>query len=119
MKTRLVIVMAMVCLAAGVWALPARGDESPADQQKSYYLKCIDKEIDHYSCQVAMTSSRSKNLQAYGETAALKTAFLSRNRDALVQEMMAQKVSMRPQAVQQYLRQRFNQEAAVVTALNP
>ncbi|MCK7512437.1 MAG: hypothetical protein MZV70_55960 [Desulfobacterales bacterium] len=112
MKTRLVIVMAMVCLTAGIWALPARGDESPADQQKSYYLKCINKEIDNYSCKVVLTSSRSKNLQAYGENAALRTAFLSQNRDALVQEMIAQKVSMRPHAVQQYLRQRFNQEAS-------
>jgi len=119
MKSRLVIVMAMVCLTAGIWALPACGDESPADQQKSYYLKCINEEIDNYSCKVALTASRSQNLQAYGETAALRTVFLSKNRDALAQEMVAQKVSMRPQAVQQYLRQRFNLESHVQMALNP
>ena len=119
MKSRLVIVMAMVCLTAGIWALPAYGDESPADQQKSYYLKCINEEIDNYSCKVALTTSRSKNLQTYGEKPALRTAFLSQNRDVLVQEMVAQKVSLRPQAVQQYLRQRFNQETHVQTALNP
>ena len=118
MKSRLVIVMAMVCLTAGIWALPAYGDESPADQQKSYYLKCINEEIDNYSCKVALTNSRSKNLQAQGEKAALRTVFLSRNRDALVQEMVAQKVSLRPQAVQQFLRQRFNQETHVQMALN-
>jgi len=118
MKSRLVIVMAMVCLTAGIWALPAYGDESPADQQKSYYLKCINEEIDNYSCKVALTTSRSKNLQTYGEKAALRTAFLSQNRDVLVQEMVAQKVSLRPQAVQQYLRQRFNQETHVQT-VNP
>jgi hypothetical protein len=32
--------------------------------------------------------------------------------------MVAQKVSMRPQAVQQYLQQRFNQETHVQMALN-
>jgi uncharacterized protein YcaQ len=68
---------------------------------------------------VVLTASRSKNLQAYGETAALRTAFLSKNRDALVQEMVAQKISLRPQAVQQYLRQRFNQEAHLQVGLNP
>jgi hypothetical protein len=45
---------------------------------------------------------------------------LSQNRDALVQEMIAQKVSMRPHAVHQYLRQRFYQEALIQTAkVNP
>ena len=119
MKSRLVIVMAMVCLTAGILALPACGDESPADQQKSYYLKCINDEIENNSCKVVLTASRSKNLQAYGETAALRTFFLSKNRDALVQEMVAQKISLRPQAVQQYLWQRFNQEAHVQMARNP
>jgi len=117
MKTRLVIGIAMVCLTAGMWALPACGDESSADHQKNYYLKCIKAEIDNYSCKVAFTTSRSKNLQAYGESAARRAAFLSQNRDALVQEMFAQKVSMRPHAVHQYLGQRFSQEAPVQMAM--
>ena len=117
MKTRLVIGMAIVCLTAGIWALPARGDESPVDQQQNYYLKCINAEIDNYSCKVGYATSRSKNLQAYGESAARRTAFLTQNRDVLVQEMLAQKVSMRPHAVQQYLRQRFSQEAPVQMAM--
>jgi len=117
MKTRLVIGIAMVCLTAGMWALPACGDESSADHQKNYYLKCIKAEIDNYSCKVAFTTSRSKNLQSYGKDAARRTAFLTRNRDALVQEMLAQKVSMRPHAVHQYLGQRFSQEAPVQMAM--
>jgi hypothetical protein len=117
MKTRLIIII-IGCLASAMGVIPAFGDESPADQQKSYYLNCINKEIDHYSCKVALTNSRSKNLQAYGEQAALKTVFLSRNRDALMQEMVARKVSMQPQAVQQYLRQRFNQEITAQLAVN-
>jgi hypothetical protein len=119
MKTRLVIMIIIGCLASAIGAIPACGDESPADQQKSYYLECINAEIENASCKVALTGSRSKNLQAYGERAALKTVFLSRNRDALVQEMLAQRVSMQPQAVQQYLRQRFNQEAYTRMSANP
>jgi hypothetical protein len=119
MKTRLVIMIIIGCFASAIGAFPARGDESPADQQKSYYLDCINAEIENASCQVALTGSRSKNLRAYGEKAALKTVFLSRNRDGLVREMVAQKVSMQPQAVQQYLRQRFNEEAYVRLATNP
>ena len=116
MKTRLVIGMAIVCLTAGIWALPACGDESPVDQQKNYYLKCINAEIDNYSCKVVHTTSRSKNLQTYGQQAALKTVFLSQNKDALVQEMIAQKVSMRPYAVHHFLLNRFNQESHIQTA---
>jgi hypothetical protein len=120
MKPGHFMAIAMAWLAIGMWALPACGDESPADQQKNYYLNCIDKEIDSYSCKVVHSASRSKNLQAYGQQAALRTEFLSKNKDALVQEMIAQKVSMRPHAVHQYLRQRFYQEALIQTArVNP
>jgi hypothetical protein len=119
MKTRLITIIIIGCLASTMGAIPASGDEPPADPQKSYYIKCINDEIDHYTCKVTLTGSRSKNLQAYGEQAALKTVFLSRNRDALVQEMIAKKVSMQPQAVQQYLRQRFNQETTAQLAANP
>jgi hypothetical protein len=119
MKTRLVIMIIIGCLASAIGAIPACGDQSPADQQKNYYLECINAEIENASCKVALTGSRSKNLRAYGEKAALKTVFLSRNRDALVQEMLAQKVSMQPQAVKQYLLQRFNEEAHVRLATNP
>ena len=117
MKTGLVIGMAIVCLATGMWALPACGDESPVDQQKNYYLKCINAEIDNYSCKVGFATSRSKNIQAYGDSAARRTAFLTQNRHALVQEMIAQSVSMRPHAVHQYLGQRFSQEAPVQMAM--
>jgi hypothetical protein len=51
-------------------------------------------------------------LQGYGEQAALRTAYLSKNKEALVQEMIARKVSMRPHAVHQYLLQRYNAYSA-------
>jgi len=116
MKPRHFIGIAMAWLAIGMWALPACGDESPAEQQKNYFLKCIDKEIDRYSCKVVHTASRSKNLQTYGRQAALKTAFLSQNKDALVQEMIVQKVSMRPHSVHHFLLNRFNREPHIQTA---
>jgi hypothetical protein len=37
----------------------------------------------------------------------------------LVDELVAQKVSMQPQAVQQYLRERFNQETHVRLVVAP
>jgi hypothetical protein len=113
MKHRLVTIIMIVCLAMAMGAVPARGDESSVAQRKSFYLKCVDTEIENDSCKVILTGSRSRQLQAYGEKAALRTVFLSRNRVALVQEMAAQNVSMQPQAVQQYLRERFNQETHV------
>jgi hypothetical protein len=116
MKTRHFIGTLMVTFMVGMVTLPARGDQPSIDQQKNYYLQCINAEIDAYSCKVVHVNSRSKNLQTYGESAALRTAFLSQNKDALVQEMIAQKVSMRPHAVHQYLRQRFDQESLVQTA---
>jgi hypothetical protein len=116
MKNGHFIIIAVVALMVGMPAVPSYGDEQPADQQKAYYLNCIEREIDNHSCKVVHAKSRSKNLQAYGENAALKAVFLSKNRDALVQGMIAQKVSMRPHAVHHYLQQRFFKETTVQKA---
>ncbi len=116
MKNSHFIIIAVVALMVGMAAGPSCGDEQPTDQQKAYYLNCIEKEIDNYSCKVVHAKSRSKNLQTYGENAALKAVFLSKNRDALVQEMIVQKVSMRSYAVHQYLLQRCNQEMGSIKA---
>jgi hypothetical protein len=116
MKNGHFIIIVAVALMAGMAAGPSYGDEQPTDQQKTYYLNCIEREIDNYSCKVVHAKSRSKNLQTYGENAALKAVFLSKNRDALVQEMIVQKVSMRPHAVHHYLQQRFVNETLVQTA---
>ena len=116
MKNRLIIVICIFIVLAGSWTLSAWSDDSTADQQKTYYLNCITNEIESYSCKVQFTTSRSTNLQGYGEQAALRTVYLSKNKEALVQEMIAQKVSMRPHAVHQYLLQRCNQEIGSVKA---
>jgi hypothetical protein len=116
MKNGHFIIIVAVALLVGMAAGPSYGDEQPTDQQKNYYLNCIEREIDNYSCKVVHANSRSRNLQAYGQNAALKAVFFSKNRDALVQEMIAQKVSMRPHAVHQYLLQRCNQEMGSIKA---
>jgi hypothetical protein len=109
MKTRFFIGMAMVGLVLTIWTSAGWSEESAVTQQKAYYLKCIGGEIENYSGKVAFTTSRSKNLQEYGESAALRVAFLSKNRDVLVEEMTAQNIRLHGQAVHQYLLQRFNQ----------
>lgn len=115
MKTRFTI-MAMVGIAVTIWALPVLGDASTVEQQRSYYLKCINDEISSCESKQALTGSRSKNLQSCAMNAMRRKAFLVQNRDTLVQEMIVQKVSMRPHAVHQYLLQRCNQELGSIKA---
>ena len=109
MKTRFTI-MAMVSIAFTIWALPVLSEDSTVEQQKSYYLKCINDEISSCESKQALSGSRSKSLQSCAMNAMRRKAFLVQNRDTLVQEMVVQKVSMRPHAVHQYLLQRCNQE---------
>jgi len=109
MKTRFTI-MAMVSIAFTIWALPVLSEDSTVEQQKSYYLKCINDEISSCESKQALSGSRSQNLQGCAMNAMRRKAFLVQNRDTLAQEMVVQKVSMRPHAVHQYLLQRCNQE---------
>jgi len=115
MKTRFTI-MAMVGIAVTIWALPVLGGASTVEQQRSYYLKCINDEISSCESKQALTGSRSKNLQGCAMNAMRRKAFLVQNRDTLAQEMIVQKVSMRPYAVHQYLLQRCNQEVGSIKA---
>jgi hypothetical protein len=110
MKTRFIISMAMVSLALSIGAFPALSADITVEQQRSYYLKFIDEEIESCESKQALTGSRSKNLQNCGTNAMRRKAFLVQNRDFLVQEMVVQKVNMRPHAIHQYLLQRCNQE---------
>ena len=113
MKTRFTI-MAMVGIAVTIWALPVLSDNSNVEQQRSYYLKCINDEISSCESKQALSGSRSKNLQSCAMNAMRRKAFLVQNRDTLAQEMVVQKVSMRPHAVHQYLLKRCNQEVSSV-----
>lgn len=116
MKTRSVLFIAMVCLGAGLAAIPAVGGEASSAPQKSYYLDCIDNEIDTASCKVTLVKSRSNNLRDYGIEAARKVQFLIKNKEALAQEMLARGVPMRTHAVHLYLLSRFNQETSALAA---
>lgn len=115
MKTRFTI-MAMVGIAFTIWALPALSEDCTVEQQRSYYLKCINDEISSCESKQALSGSRSKNLQGCAMNAMRRKAFLVQNRDTLAQEMVVQKVSMRPHAVHQYLLQRCNQEVGSLKA---
>jgi hypothetical protein len=110
MKTRFIITMAMVSLGGMIGAFPALSDDISVEQQMSYYLKFINEEIENCESKQALTGSRSKNLQNCGTNAMRRKAFLVQNRDVLVQEMVVQKVKIRPHAVHQYLLQRCSQE---------
>jgi len=118
MKTRFIMIIGLVVVAMAVGAGPACSDPPATNPQKSYYLDCIQNEIDTYSCKLDLVTSRSDNLRGYGIEAARKAAFLTKNREALVEEMALRNVSMRPQAVHQYLLRRFNEENDVRMASN-
>lgn len=111
MRTRFVV-MAMVSLTIIIWAIPGLSSEPKIDQQKNFYLQRINEEIANYSCKVDFITSDSRRLQVYGEKAALRAVYLSRNKDSLAQEMVLQQVSLRPHSVHQYLLKRCNQELA-------
>jgi hypothetical protein len=112
------MIIGLIGLAVAIGAVPAISDTSVADRQKSYYLDCIQDEIDANSCKLVLVTSRSETLREYGIAAAQKAAFLTKNRDALVEEMVLRKVSMRPHAVHQYLLRRFNEENDIRMASN-
>jgi hypothetical protein len=116
MKIRSALFIAMVCLGAGLAAIPAAGGEASSAPQMSYYFDCIDNEIDTASCKVTLVKSRSNNLRDYGIEAARRVQFLVKNKEALAQEMLARGVPLRTHAVHQYLLSRFNQEIPVPAA---
>lgn len=111
MKTTLIMTIGFLGLAVTIGAVPVYSDEPAADHQRSYYLNCIENEIEDNVSKMEFVTSRSDNLREHGIEAAMKAAFLTKHRDALVQEMVLRNVGMRPHTVDHYLLLRFNEES--------
>jgi hypothetical protein len=116
MKTKHILMAAMVCMAIGMGVVTAEGGGSAAAGPKGYYLDCIDKEIQSAGGKVSLVESRSENLKSCGIQAARRVQYLMKNREALAQEMAERGVSMRPHAVHQFLLNRFNENMTELAA---
>ncbi len=111
MKTRFIMSVGMIGMALVMAAATAFGGSAAADRQRSYYRDCIQGEIGSCNPKMKLATSRSEHLRTYGDRAVQKEAFLRKNSDALVEEMVIRNVTMRPHAVHQYLLHRFNEES--------
>jgi hypothetical protein len=111
MKTRFIMIVGVIGLALVIAAATALGGSSAVDRKRSYFRDCIQSEIDSCNPKMKLATSRSEHLRTYGDRAVQKEAFLRKNSETLVEEMVIRNVTMRPHAVHQYLLHRFNEES--------
>lgn len=79
-------------------------DEGQASQ---FYESCIVKELEKCRAKDRLHHSKSKNLREYAEVKTCKAAFLTDQKDALIQEMLKNRIALRPHRVAAYLNHRF------------
>ena len=109
MKGKTFIIAGMVVLlfvtSIGAWpgASQAVEDEELIKYYNDYILKCISKS----QSKTILQTSRSENLQSCGALSKQKVIFLKENQDMLVDEMIKNRIGMKPYKIEYYLNKRF------------
>ena len=108
------ITMIVMALALMV-ALPNTGQAGENEQLKKYYKDYISKCILKNQSKAGLQTSKSANLRSSGALCAQKVAFLTRNRDVLVDEMIENKIGTKPYKIDYYLNKRFYETKRLVS----
>ena len=110
MKTRIFIIMVIGLLMAATRA--SSGDCGPkinSATAKAVYAAVIDDCIARCQSKVLLIQSRSARIRRGAQQAIMKWAFLTANRDALVQYLASRHVNLHPVRIQYHLNCRFCQ----------
>jgi len=110
MKAQLLSVILIATMAALMSTISAL-DETPALEQTSkFYEDCINKYISRCHTKAALFKNiKFKNIQKIVSLAMQKAAFLSENKDRLINEMIAENIGKKHYKIQLYLNKRFNE----------
>ena len=100
----------MTVVAALISSLSDAGDHAALNQSRIYYEKHINKYISRCQTKVALLKRlKFKNIQKIVITAQHKAAFLSENKDRLIDEMTAKNIGRKQYKVNLYLNKRFKE----------
>ena len=110
MKAQFLSIILIAAMAALMSTISAT-DETPALAQTSkFYEDCITKYISRYHTKAALFKNlKFKNIQKIVSLALQKAAFLSENKDRLINEMIAENIGKKYYKIELYLNKRFNE----------
>ena len=110
MRVQVLSIILIIVIAALMNTLSTAGDYPALDQSPKFYEDCIDKYISRCQTKAALLKNfKFKNIQKMASLALQKAAFLSENKDRLINEMIAENIGKKHYKVQLYINKRFNE----------
>lgn len=110
MKAQMLSIILITAVAALMSTLSATGDSPALDQSSKFYGNYINKYISRCQIKVALLKDlKFKNIQKIVSLAQQKAAFLSENKNQLVNEMIAKNIGKKHYKIELYLNKRFNE----------
>ena len=115
MRETALIISTMLMVVILVGALPATGQADEEGQLEKYYNEYISKSILKNQSKTSLQYSKSENLRSSGAVCEQKVAFLTSNRDTLVDEMIQNKIGTKPYKIDYYLNKRFHETKSLLS----
>jgi len=103
-------VILMVGVVAFIGVLPSTGWCDDEEVKIKFYQSCIVREIAACETKASLLDSKSENLREYARVEVQKAAFLTDQKDSLIQELLEKHIALRDHSIQVYLNSRFYDE---------
>ena len=107
MKSKAICLVSLVSIFLIAGSLPLTAQSESEDELIKFYKSCIQKKISNCNAKAILKTSRSANLQKKADLSIRQAAFITANKDMLINEMIDQGVGYKYYKVDYYLNKRF------------
>ena len=109
MQVKVLIVCLLVGIITFIGVLPSICISGDKEELAKFYGACISKEICKCQAKTYLSNSRSANLRCCAAKASKKAAFLQKNKDMLITEMINNDIGVKPYKIEYFLNKKFHE----------
>ena len=111
MKTKTMVLITALAIAAAIFTLPALADDSNQAEMRAKLEALVDEYINSCDAKSEMLSSRSENIRNSARRSCIKASYCRNNRDELIQDMLDRKIDPKSYKVRLFLSERFSKDS--------
>jgi hypothetical protein len=107
MQAKVLIVCLLVGIITFIGVLPSTCISGDKEELTKFYGACISSEICKCQAKTYLSKSRSAKLRCCATKASKKAAFLQKNKDMLINEMIKNDIGVKPYKIEYFLNKKF------------
>ena len=107
MQAKVLIVCLLVGIITFIGVLSSTCISGDKEELTKFYRACISSEIRKCRAKTCLSKSRSANLRCCAAKESKKAAFLQKNKDMLINEMIKNEIGVKPYKIEYFLNKKF------------